>query len=226
MAGRNDIEMPEGGKSVGNEKVSTFLKNVYDAQNTCDLQEAYDAWSGKYEAHVTAFGYNIPAVAAGLFGKYVPTETTPILDAGAGTGMMGGILDALGYQGQVGIDISPGMLEKAGERNVYEELRRMVLGEALDFPSDRFGACQSIGVFTEGHAPAAAFDELVRVLRPGGHIIFSILEDVSVQKGYGAKLEALEENGKWRLVERTKPFQGLPLECPHQLNRVYVYQVC
>lgn len=211
---------------MGSEESGVFLRKVYEACNNCDLTAAYDAWAEKYDEHVTAFGYKIPAVAAGLFGKYVPPETTPILDAGAGTGLMGEILDALGYCGQVGIDISQGMLEKAGERNVYEDLHRMVLGERLDFPADHFGACQSIGVFTAGHAPADAFDELLRVLRPAAHIIFSILEDVYVQKGYNGKFEALENDGKWRLVERTKPFQGMPLECPDQLNRVYVYQVC
>jgi predicted TPR repeat methyltransferase len=211
---------------MGREERSTFLKKVYDAADTCDLQEAYDAWAGKYDADVTAFGYKIPAVAAGFFGKYVASETTPILDAGAGTGMMGDILDALGYRGQVGIDLSACMLKMAGARNVYGELYQMVLGEKLDFPSDHFGACQSIGVFTAGHAPADAFDELVRVLRTGGYIIFSILEDVFVKKGYKDKFESLEKSGKWRLVERTKPFQGMPLECPDQLNRVYVYQVC
>lgn len=205
---------------------SAFLQKVYSAKDNRDLKAAYDQWSEKYDAHVTAFGYKIPAVAAGLFGKYVTPETTPILDAGAGTGLMGAILDALGYQGQVGIDISTGMLSKSSERDVYKELHQMVLGEKLDFPSDYFGACQSIGVFTAGHAPASAFDELVRVLCLGSHIIFSLLEEVYVPKGYKDKFEALENDGKWQLVEKTKTFPGMPLEDPDLLHRVYVYRVC
>ena len=208
------------------EDSSAFLQKVYSAKDNRDLKEAYDQWAEKYDAHVTAFGYMIPAVAAGLFGKYVTLETTPILDAGAGTGLMGSILDALGYRGQVGIDISEGMLSKANERDVYMDLHQMVLGEKLDFPSDYFGACQSIGVFTAGHAPASAFDELVRVLCLGGYIIFSLLEDVYKLKGYKDKFEALEKDGKWQLVEKTKKFPGLPLEDPDLFNRVYVYRVC
>jgi predicted TPR repeat methyltransferase len=208
------------------EESNAFLQKVYSAKDNRDLKEAYDQWAEKYDAHVTAFGYNIPAVAAGLFGKYVTPETTPILDAGAGTGLMGSILDALGYREQVGIDISAGMLCKANERNVYKHLHQMVLGEKLDFPSDHFGACQSIGVFTAGHAPANAFDELVRVLSLGGYIVFSLLEDVYIPKGYKDKFEALENDGKWQLVEKSKKFPGLPLEHPDLLNRVYVYRVC
>jgi predicted TPR repeat methyltransferase len=121
----------------------------------------------------------------------VTPDTTPILDAGAGTGLMGSILDALGYREQIGIDISAGMLNKANERDVYKDLRQMALGEKLYFPSDHFGACQAIGVFTAGHAPASAFDELVRVLCIGGYIIFSLLEDIYVPNGYKDKFESL-----------------------------------
>ena len=165
------------------ENSSSYLQRVYSATDNRELKEAYDQWADKYDANVTAFGYMTPAVAAGLFGKYVTPETTPILDAGAGTGLMGSILDSLGYRGQVGIDISTGMLNKASERGVYKDLHQMVLGEKLDFPSDYFGACQSIGVFTAGHAPACAFDELVRILCVGGYIIFSLLEDVYMPNG-------------------------------------------
>ncbi len=208
------------------EESSAYLQKVYSAKDNRDLKEAYDLWAGKYDEHVTAFGYQIPAVAAGLFGKYVTPETTPILDAGAGTGLMGAVLDALGYRGQVGIDMSAGMLKKARERNIYTDLHQMVLGEKLDFPSDHFGACQSIGVFTAGHAPANAFDELVRVLCPGGYIFFSLLEDVYAPKGYKEKFETLENDGKWQLTEKTKKFPGLPLEDPDLFHRVYVYRVC
>jgi len=196
----------------------SHLQRVYSARDKRELKQAYDQWADKYDTHVTAFGYKTPAVATGLFGKYVTRETTPILDAGAGTGLMGSILDALGYWGQVGIDISAGMLNKASERGVYKDLQQMVLGEKLDFPSNYFGACQSIGVFTAGHAPASAFDELVRVVGKGGYIVFSLLEDVYIPKGYNEKFEAMENNGTWRLMEKTKQFPGLPLEDPTKLE--------
>ena len=190
------------------------------------MKEAYDQWAEKYDEHVTAFGYLIPAVAAGLFGKYVSFDASPILDAGAGTGLMGNVLSAMGYRDQVGIDISAGMLKMAFERNIYKELHQMTLGEPLDFPSNYFGACQSIGVFTEGHAPAGAFDELVRVLLPGAYIIFSLMENVYLSNGYKDKFEALEDAGKWQRIEKTKEFPGLPLEDPELFHRVYVYRIC
>jgi len=205
---------------------SDFLQRVYSARNKNDLKEAYDQWAEKYDEHVTAFGYMIPAVAAGLFGRYVTPDASPILDAGVGTGLMGSVLNAMGYRGQFGIDISDGMLKMASERNIYKELHQMILGESFNFPSGYFGACQSIGVFTAGHAPASAFDELVRVLCSGAYIIFSLMEDVYVSNGYKDKFGSLQDAGKWQIIARTKKFPGLPLEDPELFHRVYVYRIC
>jgi SAM-dependent methyltransferase len=60
------------------------------------------------------------------------------------------------------------MLGRARARGVYRELRRRALGDKLDFADEIFAAVVSFGVFTPGHAPASALDELVRITRPGG----------------------------------------------------------
>lgn len=46
---------------------SKYLEQVYSASDNQSLKKAYDQWSVHYDAHVTAFGYQIPAVASGLF---------------------------------------------------------------------------------------------------------------------------------------------------------------
>jgi len=107
----------------------------------------------------------------------------------------------------------------------YKEPHQMILGEVLNFPSDYFESCQSIGVFTAGHAHASAFDELLRVLCSGAYIVFSLMEDIYVSNGYKDKFETLEDAGKWQLAEKKK-FPGLPLEDPERFHRVYVYRIC
>ena len=82
-----------------------------------------------------------------------------VLDAGAGTGLVGERLCEAGYRDLVGIDLSPGMLAVARGKDVYRELRQTNLGESLAFPDDAFDAVISVGVFTTGHAPAHAFDD-------------------------------------------------------------------
>ena len=72
----------------------------------------------------------------------------------------------MGYPGLAGVDISEGMLSQARARGVYDDLRNRMLGGPLDYADASFAAVVSIGVFTMGHAPAEALDELVRITRP------------------------------------------------------------
>ena len=74
-----------------------------------ELQERYDAWAADYDPDVFSFGYVVPGIIAGLMGRYEP-ERDLILDAGAGTGIMGERLAHLGYKKLVAMDLSPGML--------------------------------------------------------------------------------------------------------------------
>jgi len=58
-----------------------------------------------------------------------------------------------------------------------------------------------VGVFTQGHAPASSIDELVRVVRGGGHIVFSLRTDTYLENGFKDKMDALASAGLWKLVE-------------------------
>src|SRR3712207_7992787 len=111
---------------------SKRLQNVYSARDTRGLASIYDEWAEDYDDEMLSLGYATPAVAAGFVGRHVPLGGT-VLDAGAGTGMFGSILRVLGYEDLVGIDISERMLAKAGEKDTYHGLHRMVLGEPLTF---------------------------------------------------------------------------------------------
>jgi len=52
-----------------------------------------------------------------------------VLDAGAGTGLVGKFLSENGYSNLVAMDLSMGMLEQARKQNVYQEFHQMVVGE-------------------------------------------------------------------------------------------------
>ena len=195
------------------------------AKSSQEIVEIYDSWAEDYERRILGNGYSTPAVATWFFGRYVKPEDGTVLDAGAGTGITGAILAPLGYRDLVGIDVSPRMLELARNKGVYKDLREMELGGRLDFPDDAFGSVVSTGVFAAGHAPPESFDDLIRVTKPGGPMIFSVRTDVYEDSGFREKQEALEREGRWQLLEVTDPFAHLRFEDPDLKVQVFAYRV-
>ena len=196
-----------------------------DAKSSQQVMEIYDSWAEDYERRILSYGYSTPAVAAWFLGRLAGPEAGAVLDAGAGTGIMGAVLAPLGYEGMVGIDVSRSMLEFAREKGVYEELRQMELGKPLDLPDDAFAAVVSTGVFAAGHAPPGSFDELLRVTKSGGHIIFSVRTDVYVEEGFEEKQRALEDEGRWQPVASSEPFAHLRHENPDLKVQIFAYRV-
>ena len=198
---------------------------VYSSQSNEELEERYDQWAKDYEADLERdFDWQGPEVAAEVFARYV-SKDAKILDAGAGTGLVGVFLAKKGYSNIVAMDLSTGMLEEARKKNVYREFHQMVMGEKLNFPTDSFDSTISIGVLTVGHAPASSLDELVRVTRPGGYIVFSLRPDVYEGSGFKEKMTGLENDGKWKLVEASEKKQVLPKGEPDVFHQIWVYEV-
>ena len=199
------------------------LHRAYRSKNVNELSEYYDEWSGDYEEHMRNIGYMHPAMVASMLGRHLDIGTGPVLDAGAGTGIMGEILAALGQSPIVGLDASKDMLALAEKKGLYAELHQMFLGEALDFPDDHFAGVTSAGVFTDGHAPMDGFDELLRVTRPRGRLVFSVARGY-LEGPFDEKQRALEDAGAWKRVDSTRIYNSAPLG-DELLSRVFVYEV-
>lgn len=201
-------------------EIQKSVDRTFGVQDNEDLQEVYDEFAETYDQ--IAFPYVSPTVMIGVICRYLKPDSK-ILDAGVGTGMVGKILQVLGYKDLHGIDLSPGMLQKAREKKIYQSLERMVLGEPLDLASGSFDAAICVGTFTEKHAPPTSLDELVRVVRKDGIVMFSTRADVDL--GFLKRQEKLEKSGKWTLLEKTNTFQSLPYSHPEMLLNVFAYRV-
>lgn len=198
---------------------------VYSASGPDELARRYDQWADEYDSDLDReFGYMGPALAADFFARYVPLDAH-VLDAGAGTGLVGVELAKRGYADINGLDISQGMLDEARKKGVYRQLDRMTLGEMLAYATEEFDAVISVGVLTLGHAPASSLDELVRVTKSGGHVIFGLRPDVYAEGGFKEKQDELERAGRWRLVEVSDEVKIMPKGEPEVGHQVWVYQV-
>ncbi len=109
-------------------------------------------------------------------------------------------------------------------KGVYRDLRVATLGETLDYETASYDGVVSAGVLTAGHAPATTLDELVRVTRPGGHVIFTLRSDTALP-GFDDKIAELERARRWTLVDRGDEFQALPRGEPEVLVRVWAFRV-
>ena len=198
---------------------------VYASQDNTELGERYDQWAEEYDRDIIEkFGYVGPRVSTEQFRLYVP-RNCKVLDAGAGTGLVGQELYRLGYRDIEAMDLSRAMLDEARRKNVYGKLHEMVMGGPLDFPTNYFDATICVGALTIGHADAEALEEFVRVTSSGGHIVFMLRTDVYANNGFREKQHDLEFSEVWQLVSVTDPFHALPIGEPDMYHQVWTYMV-
>ncbi len=202
----------------------TRIQRLYRAKSSAEVEAGYDDWAGDYESDLASFGYRIPGVAAGLFGRFVSTDAASVLDAGCGTGLMGQLLQTLGYRSITGIDLSEGMLRIAERTGAYASLKKMRLGDRMDFDDELFDATTAIGVLTPGHAGPEALNEMIRVTRRGGHLIVSMRADGDAGRPYVDAADALEAEGRWRKLYSTPPFFSMPKGEPEVQHFVCVFR--
>ena len=127
-----------------------------------------------------------------LLAQLIPEKNARILDVGAGTGFLSLMLAQLGHQVK-GVDLSPGMLDKAKKKAKTAKLANIEFAEgdaeALEEPSEKYDIVINRHLLWAMPNPKQAVSEWARVLKPGGRLLvleFSkpILEPLS--KAYDA----------------------------------------
>lgn len=200
------------------------LVRLYGARDHDELREEYDRIASAYDAElVNGMGYRSPAAVTAVARRLLPSDGR-VLDVGAGTGLLGVALAEAGFTRLDALDLSAGMLAEAARKNVYGELHEARLGDELAFGSAAYDGVVASGVLTTGHAPAECLDELVRVTRGGGHVIFTLRAD-QLPPGFEDKIAELESAERWQLVERGEEFQALPIGEPEVRVRVWAFRV-
>ena len=141
-------------------------------------KEIYNVWCHNYDKYVSEKKYVGPReivkkLQSMILDFKVRENKIQVLDFGCGTGLVGQEIVNQGLDCEVdGIDISPGMVEKAREKNCYRDLWEWNISEEkLDRPYDIIVSC---GVFLEGHAPICLLLDLIEQVRREGFVLFTI----------------------------------------------------
>ena len=170
------------------------LKDAYSLKTPEDSINLYRSWASTYDSDFAKQNdYRSPLEIAKYFDKYSNNKDTPILDVGAGTGLIGEFLNASSREIDA-IDISPEMLNIARLKNCYSKIIEADLTERLMINDNHYGAIVSAGTFTHGHVGPDILDELLRVTRSGGLFVFTIHYKLYKKAGFDKKFLEIEKS--------------------------------
>lgn len=145
------------------------------------LTACFDKYAPTFDKHlVEMLHYHVPATCHSMLVE-AALAVTRILDLGCGTGLAASYLSSY-HADLTGVDISPRMLEKAGERNLYEKLIESEAVEYLEKSDERFDLIVSLDVLVYFGDLTALFAAAARVLSRGG--VFAISFETGRQEGY------------------------------------------
>ena len=170
------------------------LQDAYSLVTPEDSINLYRTWASTYDIDFARQNdYRSPFEIAKYFNKYSNKNDTPILDVGAGTGLVGECLKSTSKEIDA-LDISPEMLEIARLKNCYSKMIEADVTKRLSISDNHYGAIVSAGTFTHGHVGPSAFDELVRIAQPGGLFIFTIHNKLYKKAGFDKKFIEIQKN--------------------------------
>lgn len=148
------------------------LEAAYALDGKADTKQLYADWAETYDASFASeMGFILPTAVARMFSEI--GGRGPVLDFGAGTGLLGVDLAARGIAPVDALDLSAEMLAVAAQKRVYRSLIAGNLLEGLDLP-DRYTGIVSSGTFTHGHVGPEGLDALLSVAEPGARFALSI----------------------------------------------------
>lgn len=140
------------------------------------IQSLFDGYAPKFEASLTGhLNYRGPQLLLDALTRAgAPEMCDAVLDLGCGTGLAGDLFRPLCGQ-LTGVDLSGGMLAVARGKGVYDDLAE---AEAMTYlrsarPAS-FDLILAADVFIYFHELMQIGAPVARVLRPGGHVAFSV----------------------------------------------------
>ncbi len=135
----------------------------------------YDDYADRFDAHLEAIDYRVPTLIRDAVLEVTKTENPAwrVLDLGCGTGQCGEVIRPLA-DFLAGVDLSPRMIAKARERNVYDSLVVASIDDVFEGNEQRFDLIVAGDVFIYIGDLSNVLASCSRTLTAGGLVAFSI----------------------------------------------------
>lgn len=197
------------------------LDAAYALETPEDNRMLYADWADSYDdGFAKDMDYRLPQLVALILAE-VYQGREPILDVGAGTGLVAQHFPLRGAVAMDALDISPDMLKVAAAKSLYRATIEADMTMPLAIADVTYGAIVSSGTFTHGHVGPDALDELLRVAQSGAMFVLSINADHFEARGFAAKFALLEshiEDVEHRMVD----IYGPGADQEHQNDRAHI----
>jgi predicted TPR repeat methyltransferase len=138
------------------------------------VRELFDQYANRFDRHlVEALDYRTPALLDAALQRTVEAGRADVLDLGCGTGLMAPFLRARADR-LMGVDLSEKMLEKARERDLYDELACAEIGAFLAAREDAYDVVVAADVFVYFGELETVFAQVHRAVRGDACFCFSV----------------------------------------------------
>lgn len=162
-----------------------FPPSVNQHPDCIDLEQGYDLWSPDYDAFenpmVLMAEHALRAMLPDLKGK-------DVLELGCGTGRNLAFMAGLGARRLAGLDLSQGMLDKAGQAIAGHDALLLKHDLTQPIPLPRESQDLVLLCLVLEHLPDVlhAHEEAYRLLRPGGSLMICEIHPFLTASGVGA----------------------------------------
>jgi predicted TPR repeat methyltransferase len=169
------LQVDPGNARAQHLRAALIGKDVPERCSQHYLMSEFDSFSHSFDEVLKGLDYRAPRLVADALLEEHPSldKILDVLDAGCGTGLCGPLLRSHARR-LVGVDIAGGMLNKADERQLYDEL---VQSEITSFMMERpseFDVVVSSDVLVYFGILESVFRAFARTMRPGGLLLLTV----------------------------------------------------
>lgn len=186
-------------KISNNEAINAALHLDGDPER---VRKFYQDWAQNYNLDTTSSDYTGPAIMAKLLTEFLSDRSARLLDAGCGTGLVGVELQSIGFDSIDGFDLTDAMAEQATATGAYQRVLGGVdmMRASEEYPDTVYDSVLSVGVFTLGHVPPEALNELLSLTRSGGLLLISTRTHYYDQTNFQRLVDDLIASGQIELL--------------------------